>query len=170
MDTSLAPFWQVLRKVCMFKPPQSREPFPGHCYSKALSRDSVPMKLSYLLAHTSNWGILEHSRILTPWATHCWWFYPHDFWSLWVGGVPIAWGPHPHEDHLGRLNIGTIRFGCHSGVPLVPMVFWAFFMERCTTVWGLAFRMHLWAWKIMMFDWHFNLKWLSFMDFMDQKL
>jgi hypothetical protein len=35
-----------------------------------------PLKLAYLLAHTSKWGVLEHSRILTPWATHNLWPYP----------------------------------------------------------------------------------------------
>ena len=53
MDTSLAPFGQVSRKLCMFKPPQSREPRPGHSNFKAMSRDSGPLKLSYLQAHTS---------------------------------------------------------------------------------------------------------------------
>ena len=30
MDTLLAPFGQVLRKLCLFKPPQAREPLPDH--------------------------------------------------------------------------------------------------------------------------------------------
>jgi hypothetical protein len=37
----------------MFKPLQSRDPLPGHYYSRALSQDSAPLKLAYLLAHTS---------------------------------------------------------------------------------------------------------------------
>jgi hypothetical protein len=31
MDTSLAPFKQLLRKLCLFRPPQSWEPLLGHC-------------------------------------------------------------------------------------------------------------------------------------------
>ena len=38
MDSSLALFRQVLRKLCLFKPWQSREPLPGHCCTKAMSR------------------------------------------------------------------------------------------------------------------------------------
>jgi hypothetical protein len=53
MDTSLAPFGQVLRKLCLFEALQSREPLPGHCCSRALSRDNAALKLAYLLAHTS---------------------------------------------------------------------------------------------------------------------
>jgi hypothetical protein len=34
---------------------------------------------------------------------------------------------------LGLLTIGATSPGCHSGVPLVPMVFRAFLMERCAT-------------------------------------
>jgi hypothetical protein len=67
MNTSLASFGQMLRKLCLFKPSQSREPLPGHCCSRALSQDNTPPKLAYLLAHTSKWGVLEHSRIITPW-------------------------------------------------------------------------------------------------------
>jgi hypothetical protein len=48
MDTSLAPFGQVLRKLCLFKPLQSREPLPGRCCSRALSRDSAPLNLASL--------------------------------------------------------------------------------------------------------------------------
>ena len=40
MNTSLAPFGQVLRKFRMSKPPQSREPLPSHCSFRALSRDT----------------------------------------------------------------------------------------------------------------------------------
>jgi hypothetical protein len=40
MNTSLAPFGQVLRKLCLFKPSQSWEPpqaiaVPGHCFGTA---------------------------------------------------------------------------------------------------------------------------------------
>jgi hypothetical protein len=67
MNTSLAPFGQVLRMLCMFKPSQSWEPLPAHCCSRALSRDNAPLKLAYLLAHTSKLNevflsILESSR------------------------------------------------------------------------------------------------------------
>ena len=55
MDSSFAPFQQVLRKLCMFKPWLSSEPLP--CYR--CIRDSASFKLSYLLAHTSYWGILS---------------------------------------------------------------------------------------------------------------
>ena len=33
---------------------------------KALSLDITPFELSYLLAHTSNQGVLKHSKIWTP--------------------------------------------------------------------------------------------------------
>jgi hypothetical protein len=42
MDTSHVPFGQVLRKVCLFKPLQSREPLPGHCCSRSLSAPLAP--------------------------------------------------------------------------------------------------------------------------------
>ena len=93
MNTSLAPFGQVLRKICPFKPWQSREPLPCHYCSRALSRVNAPPKLPYLLAHTSNQGVLELSRILTPWATHSSWPYPCDSYYLWVGGISNCLGP-----------------------------------------------------------------------------
>ena len=34
--------------------------------SRAMSRDNAPLKLPYLLAHTSGWGVSKNSRILTP--------------------------------------------------------------------------------------------------------
>jgi hypothetical protein len=34
--------------------------------SRAMSRDNAPLNLPYLLAHTSDRGVFEHSRILTP--------------------------------------------------------------------------------------------------------
>ena len=61
MDTSLAPFGQVLRKLCLFKALQSREPLPGHRCSRALSPDIAPLKSAYLLAHMFL-SILESSR------------------------------------------------------------------------------------------------------------
>jgi hypothetical protein len=45
---------QVLRKLCLFKPWQSRAPFPGQLCAKALSKYNVPLKVPYLLAHTSD--------------------------------------------------------------------------------------------------------------------
>ena len=64
MNTSLAPFKQVLRKICMFKPRQSREPLPCHFCSRALSRGIAPLELPYLLAHPIKviLSILESSR------------------------------------------------------------------------------------------------------------
>ena len=66
MHTSLAPFGQVLRKLCRFKPLQSWEPHPGHCWSTALSRDSAQVKVPYLLAHTPNEVFLS----ILEWARH----------------------------------------------------------------------------------------------------
>ena len=43
-------------------------------------------------------------------------------------------GLHPHQDLLGLFSISATSIGCHSGVPLVPMVFWVFLMERCATM------------------------------------
>ena len=44
INSSLASLRQVLRKLCMFKPWQSREPLPGHCCNRALSWDSGPLR------------------------------------------------------------------------------------------------------------------------------
>jgi hypothetical protein len=62
IDTSLASFGQVSKKLCLFKPSQPWEPLPGHCCSRALSRDNVPLKVSYLLAHRGLLSILEPGR------------------------------------------------------------------------------------------------------------
>jgi hypothetical protein len=133
MDTSLAPFGQVLRKLCLFKPLQSQEPLPGHCWSMALSRDNAQFKLAYLLADTSKWGVLEHSKILTPWATHSSWPYPHASYFPWVEGVPNA-RARTHTRITWAFSPSVPQSpGCHSGVPLVPMVFQASFLERCAT-------------------------------------
>jgi hypothetical protein len=65
--------------------------------SKALSRDNAPLKVPYLLAHTSDWGVLERSRIWT----HSLWPYPS--WLL----VPMSGrrfkcpGPSPTLGSLG---------------------------------------------------------------------
>jgi hypothetical protein len=58
MDTSLAPFRQVLRKLCLFKPLHSWEPLPGHWCSRVMSRDSTPLKMPYEVFLS----ILESSR------------------------------------------------------------------------------------------------------------
>jgi hypothetical protein len=34
-------------------------------------------------------------------------------------------------------TIGATSHGCHSGIPLVPMVFWASLLKRCATL-GLS--------------------------------
>jgi hypothetical protein len=39
---------------------------------------------------------------------------------------------------LGLLTTGATSPGCHSGVPLVPLVFRASLMERCATVCALV--------------------------------
>jgi hypothetical protein len=36
-----------------------------------------------------------------------------------------------YYDYLGLLTYGAIGPRCPSGVPLVPMVFWALFIEKC---------------------------------------
>ena len=59
IDSSIGPFGQVFKKLCMFKPCESKEPIPGHCYARALSWDITPFKLPYLLAHTFDWGVLS---------------------------------------------------------------------------------------------------------------
>ena len=38
MDILFDPFIPILRKLCLFKPPQSQEPLAGHCCFRALSR------------------------------------------------------------------------------------------------------------------------------------
>ena len=58
--------------------------------------DNAPLKLPYLLAHIFDWGVLEHSRIRTSWATHSLWPCTCDSYFMWVGGIPNARGPHPH--------------------------------------------------------------------------
>ena len=66
MGLSLDPFRQVLKKVCMFKPWQSRALLLGHCCPKVLFLGNAPLKVPYHLAHTSNGGVVEHSRIQMP--------------------------------------------------------------------------------------------------------
>ena len=126
MHTSLAPFRQVMRKLCLFKPSESWEPLPCHCSSRALSPDNAPLKLSYLLAHTSEWGVLEHSKILTPWATHSSWPYPRDSWSLWVEAFPTP-GASPTPGSLGAFSPSAPQVpGVTPGSPLCPWCFGAY--------------------------------------------
>jgi hypothetical protein len=63
MDCSFAPFTKILRKLWLFKPPLSRSPLPNHSCPKALFLGNASFKLPYLLAHTPNWGVFEHSKI-----------------------------------------------------------------------------------------------------------
>lgn len=65
MNTSLALIRQIIKDLCMFKPWQSRTPFQGDYCPRVLSLGNVPLKLQYLLAYTSNWGVIEHSTIQT---------------------------------------------------------------------------------------------------------
>ena len=39
---------------------------PWLVLSRALSQDDAPLKMSYLLAHISNKGVVEDSRIFMP--------------------------------------------------------------------------------------------------------
>jgi len=98
---------------------------PGAPPRPLLFQGSAPLKLSYLLAHTSDWGDLEHSRILTSWATH--------------NFSTCGWEAFPTPGALTHIRITWVFSPsapqspeCHSGVPLVPMVFRAFLMERCS--------------------------------------
>ena len=132
MHTSFAPFWQVMRKLCLFKPLQFREPLPGHCCSRALSRESAPLKMSYPLVYTSEWGVLKHSRILTPWATHSSW--PPSWLLVPVGGrcfqrpgpLPTlgSLGPSHHGRHKSLVSLRGPP--CGHGVLSIPL-------ERCST-------------------------------------
>ena len=91
-----------------------------------MSLGNASLKLPYLLAHTPDWGVLEHSRIWAPQAIQCSWPYSRDSQSLWLENVLNTHGPHPHQDHLGPLTYSATNHGCHYGVPLMPM-------ERCAT-------------------------------------
>ena len=59
MNTLFAPLGHVLSKLCLFKPCQFWEPLPGHCCSKVLSQNNVPLKMPYLLAYNFGWGVLS---------------------------------------------------------------------------------------------------------------
>ena len=41
-------------------------PIPCHYCPKAMSLGNAPLKLPYLLAHTSDWGVCELSKIWMP--------------------------------------------------------------------------------------------------------
>jgi hypothetical protein len=150
MDISISWFGQVLRKLCLFEPLQFREPLPGHCCSRALSRDNAPHKLAYLLTHISKWGVLEHSRILTPWATHSSWPYPHDAYST----SPRGWEAFPTPRALIHTRI-TWAFspsapqvvGVTPGSPLCPWCFrhplWRGARHMCLT-WNHKLKEKFW--------------------------
>jgi len=46
----------------------------------------------------------------------------------------VAIFSHPKKGCLVPLTNGVTSLGCHSGVPLVPMVLRALLMERCATI------------------------------------
>jgi hypothetical protein len=114
----------------------SCQPLPGRCCSRALSRDIAPFNLAYLLAHTSKWGVLEHSRILTPWAK---WLMAlslriaHGFTFMTLNLVPVGGrrsqrpGPSPtlgslrpshHRRHKSRVSLRGPP--CAFGVSNIP--------------------------------------------------
>ena len=132
MDPSLAPFRQVLRKLWPFKPRHSRVLLPSHCCPKALSLSIAALKLPYLLAHTSDWGVLWHFRVRThkPFIAHSLTFVTPSLCG-WEAFTPP--GALPTLGSLGPLTNGATSSWCHPGVPLVPMVFRALLMERCPT-------------------------------------
>jgi hypothetical protein len=114
MNTSLAPFGQVLRKLCLFKPSQSRDPLPGHCCSRALSRDIAPLKLAYLLQLTPPnevfLSILKSSRhelriahglTLMPPSLRGWEAFPTPRASPTLGSL----GPSHHRRHKSRVSL-----------------------------------------------------------------
>jgi hypothetical protein len=95
MHTSLAPFGQVLRELCLFKPLQSREPLPGHCWSKA---QHIAHGFTLMTPSLHGWeafptpGALTHTRItwalsppapqvlgVTPGSPLCPWCFEHPF-------------------------------------------------------------------------------------------
>ena len=47
-------------------------PLLGHSCSKAMSLGNAPLKLPYLLAHSSNRGVFYHSRIWSPYVSPEW--------------------------------------------------------------------------------------------------
>ena len=85
---------------------------PRHSCTRAMSWDSAPLKLPKLLAHTSDCGDLEHSRITMPQATHSLWPYPCPLWSLWVGAFPTP----------GAFTYTRITWALSPTVPQVPGV------------------------------------------------
>ena len=135
MDTSLAPFGASIEEDMLVQTFGN----PGS-HSKAIvvqgvAPDNATLKLSYLLAHTSNWGVIEHSRILTHELSIA---YGHTLVTPSLRG----WEAFPTPKALTHTRItralspiGATSPGCYFGVPLVPMVFRALLMERCTTRW-----------------------------------
>jgi hypothetical protein len=114
IHTFLGPFGQVLRKLCLFEPSQSREPLPRHCCSRALSRDNAPLKLGYISLLTPPnevfLSILEFSRhelciahgfTLTILSPLRWEAFPT------VGGSPTlgSLGPSYHRRNKSRVSL-----------------------------------------------------------------
>ena len=97
--------------------------FDSHFQVTAICRllflDNTPLKLSYLLIHSSDWDVSKHSRSMTPWKMNSSWPYACD---PWIWGVLNARDLHPQYDHLHPLTNNTTSFGYHFEVPLVPMV------------------------------------------------
>jgi hypothetical protein len=175
INTLLAPFGQVLRKLCLYKPWQSREPLPGHCCSKALSQESAPLELAYLLPHILKWivfRILESSRHELRLA-HGLTLMNHSL---------RGWEAFPTPGALTHIRI-TWAFsplapqvrGVTSGSPLCPWYFkhrfwrgvrhprikawWA--SSKCTSEEGLKHLQlwlafwHFWYWQWGGFNWCF---------------
>ena len=113
-DTLFAIFRQVSKNLCRFELWQSRESLPCHCCFRVLSLSIVPFALSYLLAHNSDWGVLEHSRIFTPWTLII---------LVSLGGRHSQrLGPSPSLGSLGSSHQWRHKSRCHSGIPFGPMV------------------------------------------------
>ena len=129
MNTSLAPFKQVLRKLCLFNPSQSREPLPGHCCFRALSRNNAALKMPYLLAHTSNevflsiWEFACHElhiahglTLMTP-SPRGWEAFPTPGALTYTR---IIWASSPLAPQVSGVTLGS---------PLCPWCFGQFFGE-----------------------------------------
>ena len=123
-----------------------------------LSRDNAPLKLPCLLAHTSDWGVLEHSRILTPWARHSSWPY------LVTPNLHV-WEAFPMPEVLIHIKI---TWALSPMVPQVPGVTsgssWCplcFKLSLCEMHNTKAKEVQLWIWSLnilwslQMFHWRF---------------
>jgi hypothetical protein len=124
MDTLFAPFRQVLTKLCLLTPPQTRKPFPGQC---CLGRVGRHHSTQILISHPNGlfFSILEFIRhdlrtthgftLVTP--------------SLRGGRHLQRAGPSTTLEALGFFHQRRHK----SRVSLVPMTSQAFLMERCAT-------------------------------------